>query len=115
MKKIEHSSPLQAGRLILGLGLATASAQVLALAILLGDPQSGQALHEQRCAGCHVKMYGGDGSEIYTRDNRSVKSVEGLQLRMELCNTNTQNGELNADQLDDLTAYLNESYYRFDD
>ena len=115
MNRIENKTPRRAGRLLLGLGLTTASAQVLALAILLGDPQAGEALHGQRCAGCHVNMFGGDGSRIYTRDNRSVKSVEGLQLRMELCNTNTQNGELNADQLDDLTAYLNETYYKFDD
>ena len=103
------------GRVLFGLGTVTLSAQAFALAILLGDPQAGDALHEQRCAGCHVNMYGGDGSEIYSRDNRSVKSVEGLQLRVELCNTNTQNGELSAEQMDDLTAYLNESYYKFDD
>jgi len=60
-------------------------------------------------------MYGADGSEIYTRAERNVKSVEGLMRQVELCNTNSQNSELNSDQLDDLTAFLNETYYLFED
>lgn len=103
-------------RLLLGL-VATllTSQQVLALATLMGDAESGGKLLDERCTACHINMYGDDGSEIYTRPEHSVKTVEGLMLRVEVCNTNTQNGELTADQMDDLTAHLNETYYKFDD
>ena len=54
------------------------------------------------------------GNGIYTRPER-VQSIEGLMKRIEICNVNTQNGELSADQMDDITAYLNETFYLFDD
>lgn len=84
------------------------------LAILLGDPENGGQLLADRCTACHVSMFGGDGSAIYTRPEH-IQSVEGLMKRVEICNDNTQNGELNADQLNDITAYLNETYYLFED
>ena len=91
-----------------------ASQPAQALAVLLGDPENGNKLESERCSACHVRMFGGDGSGIYTRPER-VGSIEGLMKRVELCNINTQNGELSADQLDDITAHLNETYYLFDD
>lgn len=100
------------------LGLATlllvSSSSALALATLLGNAESGAKLDSERCSGCHIRMFGGDGSGIYTRPER-VQSIEGLMRRVELCNINTQNGELSPEQLDDITAHLNEAYYLFDD
>ncbi len=98
--------------LVLGL---CAAPTALALAVLLGDAEKGGDVVTARCSGCHVGMFGGDGSEIYTRPNRGVKTIEGLMQRVDICNTNTQNGELNQDQLDDITAFLNETYYLFED
>jgi mono/diheme cytochrome c family protein len=91
------------------------SQQASALATLLGDAENGGKVLDERCTACHVNMFGGDGSAIYTRDDHSVQTVEGLMARVEVCNINTQNGELNADQLDDITAYLNETFYRYED
>ena len=91
------------------------SQQALTLATLLGNPVNGEDLIDTRCSGCHIGMYGGDGSEMYTREDHKLKTVEGLMQRVEFCNINTQNGELNQEQLDDITAFLNEKYYRFED
>lgn len=90
------------------------SYQAMALATLLGNSENGLKLVDERCTACHIRMFGGDGSGIYTREAR-ITSVEGLMKRVEICNENTQNGELNSDQLDDITAYLNETYYLYDD
>ena len=100
------------------IGVAAAlllSQQASALATLLGDAGNGGKVLDARCTACHVNMFGGDGSAIYTREDHSVKSVEGLMARVEVCNVNTQNGELNTDQLDDITAYLNETFYKYED
>jgi hypothetical protein len=91
------------------------SQQAIALAILLGEPANGGKILEARCTACHVSMFGDDGSKIYTRDDHQIKTVEGLMNQVSMCNERTQNGELNADQLDDITAHLNETFYKYDD
>lgn len=91
------------------------SQQAIALATLLGDAENGGKLLDARCSACHVNMFGGDGSAIYTREDRSTNTVEGLMARVETCNINTQNSELSADEMDDLTAHLNEVFYKFED
>ena len=91
------------------------SQQAMALATLLGDPEQGGKVLDERCSACHVNMFGGDGSSIYTREDHRVKTVEGLMSQVQMCNANTQNGELTADQEDDITAHLNETFYKYDD
>ena len=100
----------------LGAGAALLlSQQALALATLLGDADNGGKVLDKRCTACHINMFGDDGSAIYTREEHSVQSVEGLMARVEVCNVNTQNGELSTDQIDDITAYLNETFYKYED
>jgi len=91
------------------------SQQAMALATLLGDAEQGGKTLDERCSACHVNMFGGDGSEIYTRADHRIKTVEGLMSQVQNCNANTQNGELSADQEDDITAYLNETFYKYED
>ena len=101
---------------VLGVGLVSLiSQQAFALAILLGDPENGEKVLNEKCTACHVNMFGGDGSAIYTREDHKVRTVEGLMQRVEVCNINTQNGELSSEVLDDLTAHLNEMYYKYED
>lgn len=83
--------------------IATSAAQ--ADALLLGDAAKGKAVHGRHCTGCH-------DTRVYTRTDRSVRSVEGLAGRVRLCNTQLKTG-LSKDELDDLVKYLNESFYRF--
>ncbi len=74
-------------------------------ALLLGDAAKGKTLHAAQCSHCH-------DSSVYTRANRTVRTVEGLSARVQLCNTQLKKG-LSKDELNDIVKYLNDSYYRF--
>ena len=93
------------------LTLLVASLPVFAL--LAGEAEDGGPLHDQFCIGCHVSMFGGDGSDIYLRSQRRVNSIEGLMGQVAFCNEQTKVG-LNEHEIDDIVAYLNESYYQFE-
>ncbi|HAU42290.1 MAG TPA: hypothetical protein DCW50_09615 [Gammaproteobacteria bacterium] len=83
------------------------------LALLAGEAEDGGPLHDQFCLGCHVSMFGGDGSAIYLRSERRVNSIEGLMGQVAFCNEQI-NVDLNEYEIDDIVAYLNESYYQFE-
>jgi mono/diheme cytochrome c family protein len=82
--------------------LSAATAQA---ALLPGDAGRGQALHAKQCVACH-------GTEVYTRPNRFVKSVEGLIGQVNGCVRQT-GLKLDRDQVNDLVKYLDESFYKF--
>ena len=56
------------------------------LALLAGEAEDGGPLHDQFCLGCHVSMFGGDGSAIYLRSERRVNTIEGLMGQVAFCN-----------------------------
>jgi hypothetical protein len=74
--------------------------------------QSGKKLVETHCISCHASSYGGDGSGIYTREYRKVRSFNGLKAQVTNCNT-----MLNLKWFDDeeqqVVQYLNHTYYHF--
>ena len=77
-----------------------------------GDPLAGKSLLEKNCIQCHAGSFGGDGSAIYTRENRLVKTSRGLKAQIRNCNTMLglkwfEDEELNA------ASYLNKTYYKF--
>lgn len=90
------------------LAVTTAHAQPFAG----GDARKGKALVEQKCVACHVSLYGGDGSGIYTRADRKVKTRQQLAARISGCNANTGAGWFPEDELN-VGAYLNSAYYHF--
>lgn len=75
-------------------------------ALLPGNAATGKKLHAANCVGCH-------DDKVYTRKPRRVNSVGGLIGQVEFCNQQLQKG-LSKDQLNDLIAYLNETYYKFE-
>lgn len=75
-------------------------------ALLPGDVARGKTLHAAQCTGCH-------DANVYTRENRRVQSLGGLMKQVEICNQQLKK-ELSAEQMEDLVAYLNETYYRFE-
>ena len=77
-----------------------------------GDPKVGKTLHDKSCTSCHVKMYGGDGSKIYTRSDRKTQSAAQLAARVSGCNANTGAGWFPEDEAH-VAAYLNQQYYKF--
>ena len=93
--------------------LASLVVSLPVLALLAGEAEDGGPLHDQFCLGCHVSMFGGDGSTIYLRSERRVNSIEGLMGQVAFCNDQINVG-LNEYEIDDIVAYLNESYYQFE-
>jgi mono/diheme cytochrome c family protein len=88
------------------LGIALFAAMNPAQAALLpGNAEAGKALHDRQCVACH-------DSRVYTRPNRSVKTIEGLMGRVRLCNQQL-NANLGRDQLNDIVSYLNATFYKF--
>lgn len=77
-----------------------------------GNPATGKALVEKSCISCHTSMYGGDGSGIYTRPTRIVKSPPQLLSRIRTCNTFANAGWFPEEEMD-VAAYLNQTYYHF--
>ena len=89
----------------LALLLATLSFPAAA-ALLPGNAANGKKLHEAHCQACH-------GTDLYTRMERRVKSVEGLMGQVNGCNQQLRK-DFSRDAVNDLIRYLNETYYRFE-
>lgn len=77
-----------------------------------GDAKAGQALHDKQCAACHAGRFGGDGSKIYTRADRRVKSAAALAQQITACTSNLGLALFPEDEAN-LGAYLNQRYYKF--
>ncbi|HHC73732.1 MAG TPA: hypothetical protein ENK78_01470 [Thiothrix sp.] len=69
------------------------------------DEGSGAALHQTNCSGCH-------GTEVYTRTDRQVTSLKGLASRVAMCDANLET-QLFPEDLEKITTYLNDSFYKF--
>ncbi|HEY8355317.1 MAG TPA: cytochrome c [Methylophilaceae bacterium] len=100
-------------RLLPCLGLLFYSAMASAEPFADGDFLKGKALVEKHCIACHAERLGGDGSGIYTRVDRRVKSAPGLLAQIRICNTMLglkwfEDEELHA------ASYLNKTYYKFE-
>jgi hypothetical protein len=69
------------------------------------DTDRGRALYEARCDLCH-------GSSVHVRESRKAISFEGVRAQVA-----RWNGELgagwSADDINDVTVYLNSRYYFF--
>lgn len=78
-----------------------------------GDPAIGKQMVEKNCIACHAARFGGDGSKIYTREDRRVKSAKGLVAQIRTCNTNLGLNWFEDEELH-VARYLNDTYYKFD-
>lgn len=76
------------------------------------DMAGAPAMHETACVSCHVRMYGGDGSKMYTRDGRVLSTQLDLLQRVAACNAQVSAGWFPEDEAA-VAAWLNQEYYRF--
>ena len=76
------------------------------------DTKTGKTLHDKSCLSCHTSMLGGDGTAIYSRMERKIKTPKKLQAQISACNNNTDAGWFPEDELH-VGAYLNKSFYHF--
>ena len=91
---------------------AIACTTVQAAPFAKGDPKAGKALHDKSCTRCHIDMFGGDGSKIYTRADRKAQTAQQLAARISGCNANTNAGSFPEEEAH-VGAYLNQQYYKF--
>jgi len=76
------------------------------------DLKHGEALHGEKCVSCHVRMYGGDGSRMYTRDGRLLSTRLEVLQRVASCNAMVSAGWF-PDEEANVAAWLNRRYYQF--
>ncbi len=86
-------------------------ATVLANPFAHGDAARGAKLFKQyECSQCHEARVGGDGSAIFTRKDRTVRSADDLIVQMERC-SGAIGKQLTTQEKQDLAAWLNKTYY----
>lgn len=68
-------------------------------------------LHAHKCADCHVRNVGGDGSAIYRPKGR-ISTPAALETMVEMCNTQLNLGLFPEDVLS-VAAVLQRDHYRF--
>jgi cytochrome c2 len=78
-----------------------------------GDSKIGKQMVDKNCIACHAASFGGDGSGIYTREDRKIKNAKGLIQQIRNCNTNLGLKWFEDEELH-VASYLNKSYYKFD-
>jgi hypothetical protein len=76
------------------------------------DLKAAPALHEKACLSCHTRMYGGDGSKMYTRDGRMLSTKLELLQRVAACNAQVNAGWFPEEE-GSVAAWLNQKYYHF--
>lgn len=76
------------------------------------DIQQGKALHDKACIACHAALMKGNPTLIYTREDRRIQSLPALRRRVQRCSL-AAGADWTQGALEDVIAYLNQSYYRF--
>lgn len=77
--------------------------------ILLAD---GKSLHDASCMQCHASLTGGDSNSLYSRGDRKVKSLAGLEKRVANCAIAADANWTPAQQ-QQVIDYLNSGFYHF--
>ena len=68
-------------------------------------------IEENRCAACHIKKFGGDGTAIYRPQGR-ISTAGFLRGMVEQCNTELKM-QLFPEEVTAIAAVLNRDFYRF--
>jgi cytochrome c2 len=78
-----------------------------------GDAAAGKKLFDEaKCAACHAQRVGGDGSGMFKRADRRVKSADALTKQISFCVHQLGVTWFPEDEVH-VAAYLNRQYYKF--
>ena len=94
-------------RVLATLLIVTTSSTTMATSI-----ESGRELHQENCISCHQAKMGGDGSGIYTREDRRIDSFAALNKQVRRCKTSL-GVPWPEHQIKDVIEYLNTTFYKF--
>jgi len=67
---------------------------------------AGKAPHDQKCMGCHK-------TEVYTRDNRTIKTLNALSNQVNNCMKGAAKAEWTEKRTGHVIDYLNSKFYKF--
>ena len=67
---------------------------------------AGEDLHNDKCMSCHK-------TEVYTRDDRNVKTLDALSNQVNNCMKGAAKAEWTGKQTSDVVGYLNSKFYKF--
>ena len=84
----------------------------LAPALATADIKNGKELHDANCISCHAAKMGGDGTGIYTRENRRIENYPALIKQVHRCR-DSLGIPWPEDQVNDVVEYLNKNFYKF--
>ena len=100
--------------LVLNMALVSPNATAQTAADLYKEadlPLGEKLLREHRCAECHSRKVGGDGTAIYRPKGR-INTPGALRGMVETCNLDL-NLTLFPDEVTSISAVLNRDHYRF--
>jgi mono/diheme cytochrome c family protein len=89
-------------KILLGLALLGCTLGSTAQA---ADPANGKELHDNNCTHCH-------NTEIFSRSSRVVKDLPQLKKQVNRCQISMELQWFEED-IADVTAYLNQNFYKF--
>jgi hypothetical protein len=116
MTAIAFTAAAAAGLLAIAGVAAVAVAQTAPrAATLFADadlPLGERLIREHRCAECHARRFGGDGSSVY-RPRGRISTPGFLRGMVEQCNTELNLGMF-PEEVTSVAAVLNREHYRFD-
>ena len=79
-----------------------------------GNIKNGNVLHGENCRSCHDSMFpNGKGDDIYNEDLRKIKSSKALYSMVEFCANNNGLGWFEEENTD-VSKYLNQTFYKFE-
>jgi len=74
--------------------------------------ENGKDLHNSNCTSCHISSQGGDGSGIYTRENRRIESHPALIKQVNRCR-DSLGLPWPKEHISDVVEYLDSNFYKF--
>jgi len=74
--------------------------------------ENGKELHNSNCTSCHISIQGGDGSGIYTRENKRIESHPALIKQVKRCR-DSLGVPWPDEHVSDVVEYLNNTFYKF--
>jgi mono/diheme cytochrome c family protein len=107
------SVSVHAAAILLGVGLMVISSHANAVLFAKGNAEIGAKLHAKTCASCHNSMMpDGKGEELYSEDFRKTTDAGKLKTMVQLCATRTNSGWFD-EEIEHVSRYLNDNYYKF--
>jgi len=87
---------------VLIISMMTLALLLVARPLLAGQ---GKSLYEKNCTRCH-------DTKVFTREDRGIKSLEGLETRVKQCTAAAEVNWVDED-IKNVADYLNKNFYKF--